>query len=253
MWQDFANNSQTNPFKNAEPYCQPKATPTHVRRPTLPRLCPRSSEASSSEQLCYMTTRTREQKNIVICIAGLTASGKSTVARRLAQKFGLNYFSGGTALKELAIKLGYKAQDKGWWEATEGMRFLEQRLCDSRFDRQVDEELLKWAEKGNVVLDSWTMPWLCKKGFKIWIEVSLQERVRRLVRRDKISIEEAEKTIGEKDGKTKRVYEKLYGFKLGEDYSPFDLVLDTEHLSSDETFDTLCLVIRRLVLQRRVD
>jgi len=49
------------------------------------------------------------------------------------------------------------------------------------------------------------------------------------------------------------VYEKLYGFKLGKDYSPFDLVLDTEHLSSNETFETLCLVINRLVLKRQVD
>jgi len=200
-----------------------------------------------------MTARQTKQGNIVICVAGLTASGKSTAARRLAQKFGLNYFSGGTALKELAVKMGYKAQDKGWWEMGEGRRFLEQRLRDFQFDRQVDDELLRCAEKGNVVLDSWTMPWLCKKGFKIWIEVSPEERARRLVRRDKISIEEAERAIREKDGKTKRLYEKLYGFKLGEDFSPFDLILDTEHLSSDETFDTLSLVIRRLVLRKRVD
>ena len=200
-----------------------------------------------------MMSRQTGKKDVVICIAGLTASGKSTAARRLAEKFALRYFSGGAALKELAIKMGYKAQDRGWWETPDGMRFLEQRLHDSRFDRQVDEELLRWAEKGNVVLDSWTMPWLCKEGFKIWIEVSPEERARRLVRRDKTSLAEAEKAIREKDGKTKRLYEKLYGFKLGEDFSPFDLVLDTEHLSSGETFETLSLVIERLVLKRRVD
>ncbi len=200
-----------------------------------------------------MTARQIEKKDIVIFIAGMTSSGKSTAARRLAEKFGLKYYSGGTALKELAVKMGFKAQDRGWWETTEGMRFLEQRLRDSRFDKQVDAELLNLADKGNVVLDSWTMPWLCKKGFKIWIEVSPQERARRLVRRDKTSLAEAERSIKEKDGKTKRVYEKLYGFKLGEDFSPFDLVLDTEHLSSDETFETLSLVIKRLVLKKRVD
>lgn len=193
------------------------------------------------------------KKDIVICIAGLTASGKSTVARRIADKFGLKYHSGGTALKELAVKVGYKAEGRGWWESAEGMRFFEQRLRDARFDKQVDAELLKVAEQGNVVLDSWTMPWLSEKGFKIWIEVSSEERARRLARRDKVSVEEAGKVLKEKDNKTKSVYEKLYGFKLGEDYSPFDLVLDTEHLSSSETFETLCLVIKRLVLKERVD
>jgi len=198
-----------------------------------------------------MTAKQMAKRNIVICIAGMTACGKSTVARRLAEKYGLKYVSGGTALKELAIRMGYKAQERGWWETTEGTRFLERRLRDSRFDKQVDAELLNWAEQGNVVLDSWTMPWLFKNGFKIWIEVSLQERAKRLAHRDKMSLREAEKAITEKDGKTKRIYERLYGFKLGEDFSPFDLVLDTELLSANETFGTLSLVIDRLVLKKK--
>jgi len=197
-----------------------------------------------------MTKRLLAKRNVVICIAGMTACGKSTVARRLAEKYGLRYVSGGTALKELAIRMGYKVQKRGWWETVEGRRFLERRLRDFRFDKQVDAELLNLAEQWNVVLDSWTMPWLFKNGFKIWIEVSPQERARRLARRDKISLGEAEKVIGEKDGKTKRIYEKLYGFKLGEDFSPFDLVLDTELLSANETFGTLSIVINHLVLKK---
>jgi cytidylate kinase len=197
-----------------------------------------------------MTTKLPAKRNIVICIAGMTACGKSTVARRLAEKYRLRYVSGGTELKELAVRMGYKAQERGWWETTEGMRFLERRLRDFRFDKQIDAELLKWAEHGNVVLDSWTMPWLYKNGFKIWIEVSTQERANRLARRDKISLREAEKAIREKDEKTKRIYERLYGFKLGDDFSPFDLILDTELLSANETFETLSLVINRLVLKK---
>jgi len=190
------------------------------------------------------------RKNIVLCLAGLTACGKSTAARRLAEKYGLKYLSGGTALKELALKMGYKAKDKGWWETHEGLRFLEQRLRDPKFDKQIDNELLEWTERSNVVLDSWTMPWLSKKGFKIWLEVSPEERAKRLAHRDSISVEEAARMIREKDSKTKQIYESLYGFKLGEDYSPFDLILDSESLTSNEVFDTLSLVIERLVLKQ---
>jgi len=192
---------------------------------------------------------TPTKKKIVICLAGLTACGKSTAARRLAEKYGLNYVSGGTALKELALKMGYQESGKGWWETAEGMRFLEQRLSDPKFDKQIDVQLLQWAERGNVVLDSWTMPWLTKKGFKVWLEVSPTERAKRLAHRDGISVEEAQRLIKEKDAKTKRIYESLYGFKLGEDYSPFDLILDSESLTSGEVFDTLSLVIDRLVLK----
>jgi len=193
---------------------------------------------------------TLTKRNIVLCLAGLTACGKSTAARRLAEKYRLKYVSGGAALKELAIKMGYKAKEKGWWETPAGMRFLEQRLGDPKFDKQIDSQLLEWAKQGNVVLDSWTMPWLSEKGFKIWLEVSPKERAKRLAHRDGIAVEEASSIIREKDGKTKRIYENLYGFKLGEDYSPFDLILDSESLTSDEVFDTLSLVIDRLVLKR---
>lgn len=146
--------------------------------------------------------------------------------------------------------MGYKAVDRGWWETPEGMRFLEHRLKDPTFDKQIDSQLLAYAKQGDVVLDSWTMPWLSKTGFKVWLEVSPEERAKRLAHRDGIGLEEAKTLIREKDGKTKRIYELLYGFKLGEDYSPFDLVLDSEFLTSGEVFDTLSLVIDRLVFKR---
>jgi cytidylate kinase len=205
-------------------------------------------ERSSSEHNTHMST---VAEDIVICLAGLTACGKSTLARRLAEKYNLRYVSGGTTLKEIALKAGIADTERGWWETPQGMRFLRQRQEDPTFDKQVDGHLLSFAKQGNVVLDSWTMPWLSKKGFKIWLEVSPQERARRLTRRDGMSLKEAERTIRVKDGETKRIYEKLYGFKLGEDYSPFDVVLDSESLTSDEVFETLSLVINRLVLKHR--
>lgn len=191
------------------------------------------------------------KRNIIICVSGLTACGKSTAAKRLAKAYELKYVSGGTALMELALRMGYKAEGRGWWETSEGMRFLEQRQRDPTFDKQIDSQLLEYAKRGNVVLDSWTMPWLSKKGFKIWLEVSPSERVKRLAHRDNISVKEAAHVIKEKDSKTKRIYESLYSFKLGEDYSPFDLILDSESLTADEVFDTLSLVVDRLVLKRR--
>jgi cytidylate kinase len=192
----------------------------------------------------------QQKKKIVICLAGLTACGKSTAAKRLAKKYGLKYVSGGTALKELALKMGYQAHSRGWWETPEGMRFLEERLHDPKSDKQIDSQLIELAELGNVVLDSWTMPWLTKRGFKIWLEVSPPERAKRLAKRDGINLKDATSIIEKKDSKTMQIYESLYGFKLGKDYQPFDLVLDSETLSSDEVFDTLSLVIDRLVLKR---
>jgi len=191
-----------------------------------------------------------KSQKIVICLAGLTACGKSTAAKRLAKKFGLDYVSGGTALKEIALKMGYEAKEKGWWESSEGIRFLQKRTQDPKYDKQVDAELLKSVKRGNVVLDSWTMPWLSKIGFKIWLEVSADERAKRLTQRDGISLEKARQVVEEKDNRTKEIYQHLYGFSLGEDFSPFDLILDSELLSADEVFDVLSFVVERLVLKQ---
>ncbi len=198
-----------------------------------------------------MSKEEKKKRKIVVCIAGLSGCGKSTVAKRLAEKYGLRYLSGGMALKELAIKMGYKPHERGWWETDEGIKFLKLRLRDPKFDKQVDEQLLEWAKQGNLVLDSWTMPWLFKGGFKIWFEASQEVRAHRLAKRDGISIKEAVRAIEEKDEKTRRIYCKLYGFKLGEDFSPFNLILDVNHLDTEEVFQTLCLVIDRLVLEKQ--
>ena len=188
-----------------------------------------------------------EPKKVVICISGMTGSGKSTVAKKVAAKYGLGYFSGGNALKELAQEEGYASDVTGWWETDEGMRFLEQRMGDPAFDRRIDEKLLELAAQGNVVLDSWTMPWLLNGGFKIWLEASPKVRATRVVTRDSITAEEALKALTEKDARTRQIYKNLYGFDLGHDLSPFNLVLSTDELDPDEVFHAVCSVTDRLV------
>ena len=185
---------------------------------------------------------------LVICISGMTGTGKSTLARRVAEKYGLKYYSGGDALRALAAEAGYNSQSNSWWESAEGLRFLEQRKGDPEFDRAVDNRLLGYAAEGNVLLDSWTMPWLLKGGFKIWLSASLERQAERVSGRDNMSVEESLVAIGEKEARTKAIYKELYGFSLGEDFSPFDLVLDTDNLSADEVFDVLCMVIDNVVL-----
>ncbi|MCJ7614202.1 cytidylate kinase family protein [Candidatus Bathyarchaeota archaeon] len=188
-----------------------------------------------------------EKKNVVICISGMTGSGKSTVAKRLAAKYGLDYFSGGNALRVLAQEEGYNSEVTGWWESAEGLNFLKQRMGDPAFDKKIDEKLLELAKKGNVVLDSWTMPWLLNEGFKVWLEASPKVRAKRVVTRDSISIEEAINALNEKDARTRQIYKSLYGFDLGHDLSPFNLVLATDDLEPDDIFHAVCLVTDRLV------
>ena len=195
----------------------------------------------------HMTEKCSANKKTVICISGMAGTGKSTLSKKLAQKYRLKYFSGGDVLKALAKEEGYNVSDEGWWESPEGLKFLKERVNDPKFDKTVDDKLLEYAKQGNVLLDSWTMPWLIESGFKIWLLASIEKRATRVAARDRMTVKQAFKVLEEKEARTREIYRKLYGFVLGEDFTPFDLVLDTDNLNAAQVFETLCQVIDNIV------
>jgi len=196
------------------------------------------------------TADSAKPKGIVICISGMAGTGKSTLAKRLAKKYHLKYYSGGDALKALAAEEGYDASTHGWWESPIGLKFLKERQGNPTFDKAVDAKLVEYADKGDVLLDSWTMPWLVKNGFKIWLMASMEKRAQRVAKRDKMTAEKALKVLKEKEERTKAIYQQLYGFSLGEDFGPFDLILDTEKMNAEEVYRTLCQVIDNMVVRQ---
>lgn len=169
------------------------------------------------------------------------------MAKKLAEKYKLRYVSGGDALKQLALEENYSSSKPGWWESKEGLQFLLKRGRDDHFDEEVDSKLLEIACEGNVVLDSWTMPWLVKDAFKIWLEASSEKRAKRIAGRDAMNSKQALQALQEKEKRTKEIYKKLYGFVLGEDFAPFNFMLDTENLGSQDVFRIVSLVIDRIV------
>ena len=80
----------------------------------------------------------------------------------------------------------------------------------------------------------------------------MEKQAERIARRDKMTVEEALQALKEKEARTKAIYKQLYGFALGEDFSPFNLILDTDNLSAEEVFQVLCMVIDNVVLAGNV-
>ncbi|MEM0090505.1 MAG: cytidylate kinase family protein [Nitrososphaerota archaeon] len=183
-------------------------------------------------------------RRLVICISGLAATGKSTVARKLAKALNIRYISGGQALKQLAIERGYEPGGEDWWEKPEGLKFLEERSSNPEFDKLVDAKLLELASKGDVVIDSWVLPWLLKDGYKIWLKASEDERAVRLSKRSGLPIDTAKEILRKRDSESKEIYNRLYGISLENDLSPFDVVLDTTGLNEDEVYKVLLSLIK---------
>ncbi|MDA4122079.1 MAG: AAA family ATPase [Thaumarchaeota archaeon] len=167
---------------------------------------------------------------IIMC--GMPAVGKTTAAKTIAKSLGLKVVGGGDILKEIAIEQGYNAVGDDWWDSAEGMRFLKKREGSSKFDKEVDERLLKKVERGNVVITSYTLPWLSKKGIKVWLAGSPQKRAERMAKRDGTTPEACMAVIAQRDRENFKLYKKLYKIEFGKDLSPFHLVVGTDDIKA---------------------
>ena len=169
-----------------------------------------------------------------VIVSGLPAVGKTTIARIIAEKLHLRVFGGGDILKEMADEHGVKTSGEDWWDTKEGIRFLEERKKSPKFDEDVDRRLLKKAAGGNVVITSYPLPWLSKKGIKVWLSGSAESRAKRMAKRDKKGIEECKRVIAVRDAENYKIYKKLYKIEFGKDLTPFDLVVGTDGMSAEE-------------------
>ena len=181
-----------------------------------------------------------------VIISGPPAIGKTTIAKAITEEFGLTHLSGGDILKELAEEEGFKTGGDDWWDTQEGMNFLSQRQENSEFDKKVDEKLKKHFLDGNVVITSYTLPWLVEGGVKIWLEGSKENSAQRMTTRDNLSKDNALEIVQKRYQENKKIYKALYGFEFGEDLSLFDKVIETDGLNASQVLDIAKTVVRKL-------
>lgn len=181
-----------------------------------------------------------------IIISGPPAVGKTTISKGLAKEFEMQNLSGGDVLKELAQEQGFQTQGDDWWDTKEGMAFLNQRKDNYEFDKKVDEKLKEIFQKGNVVITSYTMPWLVQGGIKIWLGGSKQNSAQRMQTRDNMQLSDALEIVKKRYEENKALYKKLYGFEFGDDLSVFDIIINTDGLDAQAVLKTAIQKVREL-------
>ncbi|MGI0047584.1 MAG: (d)CMP kinase [Nitrosotalea sp.] len=179
-----------------------------------------------------------------IIISGPPAIGKTTIAKGLAKEFALKYLSGGDVLKELAKEEGFQTERDDFWDTEAGMKFLNMRKGNSEFDKVVDEKLKKMFLTDDVVITSYTLPWLVKDGIKIWLAGSQEISAKRMATRDHISYDSASGIVKKRYEENKMIYKKLYGFNFGDDLSVFDEIINTDGLGPDQVLELATKAVR---------
>jgi len=183
-------------------------------------------------------------RKMSIVISGWPAVGKTTIAENLAKDFNLKLWNGGDILKMMAYERGYSSSlNHDWWDTEEAAKFMKERNNNPNFDREVDDRLIELVKEGNVVITSYTLPWISDATINFWLQGSVDNRSKRMSMRDKIDINTAKKIVQRRDVENKLIYQKLYQFEFGEKLDVFDFAMNTDILS----LESLIIISKAIV------
>lgn len=183
-------------------------------------------------------------RKMSIVISGWPAVGKTTIAENLAKNFNLKLWNGGDILKMMAYERGYSSSlNHDWWDTEEAAKFMKERNNNPNFDREVDNRLIELVKEGNVVITSYTLPWISDATVNFWLQGSVDNRSKRMSMRDKIDINTAKKIVQRRDVENKLIYQKLYQFEFGEKLDVFDFAMNTDILS----LESLIIISKNIV------
>ncbi|MHA1729053.1 MAG: (d)CMP kinase [Promethearchaeota archaeon] len=175
-----------------------------------------------------------------ICISGLHGTGKSSVAKLIANKYKLKYYSTGFMFRELA-------KEK---ELT-----LEQMSKKAEEDRNIDFELdnkiKEYVKKGNCIVDNQLSPYLLGNivDLCVLLKCTKDIRMKRMAERDDTDINrKIKETLFREESEHKR-FIKYYNVDLLDGniiLRTFDLIIDTTKLDINGCFNLISTYIEEI-------
>ena len=180
-----------------------------------------SAEASGDEILLKVT------------ISGPPGSGTSTLVSRIASSRGWSSMNGGDVFREEARTKGLTVEQLSS-EAKE----------DLDIDRSLDSLLQKRMSSPDSpeIVESRLSGWWAHKNklscLKVWVNVSDEERARRIQKREGGELEECLRKSQKRQKDDMERYSTLYGIDL-DDMSPYNLVIDADEKDELEVFQAV--------------
>lgn len=163
-----------------------------------------------------------------ISISGTPASGKSSIARKVAEKLGYKHFSMGDLQREIANEKGVTIQELSKLECQ-----------DESIDKMLDEKQKKLGQDNdNFVIDSRLAPHFIPDAVKIFVDADPNIRAERRLnqKRNEESFEspsDAHDSMMQRQKTDRDRFVKYYNFDFL-DMTNYDLVLDTSGVTIDE-------------------
>ena len=172
-----------------------------------------------------------------ITISGPPGSGKTTACSKLSEALGLEAVVFGKIFRELAAEKNLSLGELGAIAEN-----------DPSIDRMIDSRIVEIARAhSEIILESRLSAYMLARNgipaFKILLDASPDVRMARVGVREGETLEEATaKTVERQNSEAKR-YMKYYGIDIN-DFSVYDLVLNTDDMTPDQVLETILDKVR---------
>lgn len=164
-----------------------------------------------------------------ITLSGELGSGKSTVANYLISKMPFRIVSAGLLFRQLAAKHGMSAKEFN--------EFIE---SDPKYDHYVDDTMAELGRTDEKIIFDSRMAWhFVPQSFKIYLYVDVDTATERIFNdKGRVSESYSDKETARQEIIDRRKsellrYQTFYHCNL-DDYSNYDLIVDTSHATRDE-------------------
>lgn len=169
-------------------------------------------------------------------VTGLTAAGKTTHAKILAEELSYRYVSGTGALARLC-GIEVSEDPPRWAEIAEAVA----RVRTDNVDLALERHLLDLAKsRDGQVFDVWALAWTSPSPMvRVWIESDQWSRQMKCFvsqgAQKKLSLEECGSFVQQKDLENRELFRRTLNFDLFTDRSPFDLTIDNSSYIAEPT------------------
>lgn len=156
--------------------------------------------------------------NMILTLSGLPGSGKTSVAKELASKYGFVIISAGEQFRKLAAERCLTLEEFG--------RMAE---ADKTIDLAIDQrqKLLAMKEEKAIVEGRLAGRTLTEADLKIWLKTPLEVRAKRISKREDVPFEQALSETKSREISECTRYMKFYNINQN-DLLCYDLVIDTD-------------------------
>jgi len=170
---------------------------------------------------------------MIISLGGAAGSGKTTIAKRLAEELGYNYYDIGDIRRQMALKQGISLAELN-----------KKSEVDPESDLEVDNYQTELGKtEDNFVITSRNSWHFIPYSLKIFLDVSYEEAAKRIINDENHKVkgenftclEEAIEALKNRAKSDDLRYKKYFQIDIY-DKNNYDFYLDTTNLNQDQVF-----------------